>query len=209
MVALQIVAGVLIFLLLLLIIPLRLRACFYGELKVKLRYLFFSYTLYPRPLKREEKSKRRAEKKAEKDKEKQKELSHAEELLKSEGVAAVVSYYAQIARLMKAAAAKLIRAITVDRLKLDVVVATDDAAETAIDYGRVCAVVYPAQALLESMTRVRRRFIAITPDFMGQKGRVSGEIRIHALPLRILWVLLLFFIGYIGNTISYKKTEQN
>ena len=89
----------------------------------------------------------------------------AEKVLKEEGVRAVIEYYLQIGRLLKSAAERLMRAITVDRLYLDVLVASGDAAQTAIDYGKICAVVYPIQALIESKMRVRRRAINISTDF--------------------------------------------
>ena len=93
------------------------------------------------------------------------EIPRAEKVLKEEGVRAVIEYYLQIGRLLKSAAERLMRAITVDRLYLDILVASGDAAQTAIDYGKVCAVVYPVQALIESKMRVRRRAINISTDF--------------------------------------------
>ena len=82
-----------------------------------------------------------------------------------------------------------------------VTVASEDACQTAVDYGRACAVVYPVRRC--SACFARRRNITITPDFLGDKGKVEGEIRIHA-PWG-LWNLLLLFFGYIGNNISESK----
>ena len=102
------------------------------------------------------------------------------------------------------------RAITVDRLYLDVLVASGDAAQTAIDYGKICAVVYPIQALIESKMRVRRRAINISTDFLHDSGELKADIRLHAVPIRVLWAILLFFIGYAGNTTddSLEKIAQ-
>ena len=112
-------------------------------------------------------------------------------MLKEEGVRAVIEYYLQIGRLLKSAAERLMRAITVDRLYLDVLVASGDAAQTAIDYGKICAVVYPIQALIESKMRVPpgdKHF----HRFLHDSGELKADIRLHAVPIRVLWAILLF-----------------
>ncbi len=202
MTAIWIVCGVFAFLLLILIIPLHMQVSFDGQLSLRLRYLFFTYSLYPRPEKKKKKFKQKKVKKK-----KEIELSRTEEMLQSEGVAAVISYYIKLAQIIKTAALGLFRTITVDKLKLNIKVASDDAAETAINYGQLCAAVYPVHALIESSVRVRSRSINIAPDFLNNEDQVSGEIRLHVLPLRVLLVLLLFFIGYISNTSGTKATE--
>lgn len=202
MTAIWIVCGVFALLLLILILPLHLHASFDGQLSLRLRYLFFTYPLYPRPEKKKKKLKQKKVKKK-----KEIELSRTEEMLRSEGVAAVISYYIKLGQLIKTAAIGLLGTITVDKLKLNISVASDDAAQTAINYGRICAAIYPMHALIESSVNVRSRSINITPDFLNSEDQVSGEIRLHVLPLRVLWILLLFFIGYISNTSGTKATE--
>jgi hypothetical protein len=202
--ALQIIFGVLTLLLIILILPVHMYASFDGDLRVRVGVMFFNFTLYPRPPQSEKKKRKKEIRRRRKAKDEQ-ELSRTEELLRNEGVSAVISYYAEMAELIKSAVKRLLKTITVDKFNLTITVASEDACQTAVDYGRACAVVYPVQALLESLLRIRRRNITITPDFLGDKGKVEGEIRIHAIPLRVLWNLLLLFLGYIGNNISESK----
>ena len=206
MIVLLITLGIIAFLLLVLIVPVFLTASFDGGLLIKVRVMFIPFTLYPRPPKPEKKLIKKSEKKAKK--EEKKEISRSEELLREEGITAVLSYYKEMARLLGTAAKRLLRTITVDRLRLNIVVASDDASQTAVHYGRVCAVIYPIQALMESAIRIRRRNITIKPDFMQEKARVEGAIHLHVIPVRALWVLLLFFIGYLGNTTTAKVVKQ-
>lgn len=202
---LKIILGVIAALLALLLVPVRLSAVFDGDLKVSLYLLFFKLRLYPGPAFFE-----RMRLKGQRKRKEEPELPRAEKVLKEEGVRAVIEYYLQIGRLLKSAAERLMRAITVDRLYLDILVASGDAAQTAIDYGKVCAVVYPVQALIESKMRVRRRAINISTDFLHDSGELKADIRLHAVPIRVLWAILLFFIGYAGNTTddSLEKIAQ-
>ncbi|MDD2362531.1 MAG: DUF2953 domain-containing protein [Oscillospiraceae bacterium] len=196
-----------------LLIPVYFSACFDGELGVRVRIMFISFKLYPRPLKSEKKQIKKEKKKTKKQEKKKEQLSRSEELLREEGIWAVVSYYTEIVRLIGTAVKRFIRIIVVDRLVLNIVVASDDASKTALDFGQVCAVIYPAQALIESFLKIRKRKITIVPDFMREKGYVRGEIKLHILPVRAIWVLILFFISYLGNTTktqtANKKTENN
>lgn len=195
-------------LLLILFLPVHLSVTFNGNLKVRTGILFINYTLYPRPPISEEKKKKKQFKKERKQAKEKKQLSQAEEMLKQDGVWAVIEYYVQMGKLLKSAAIRLIRTITVDKLNLNIIVASDDAAQTAIDYGKICAVIYPVQALIESTMRVRRRSINISTDFLRNSGEFEGDIKIHVIPIRVLWAALLFFIGYIGNTTSEKIAQQ-
>ena len=201
------------FLILLLLIPVYLSASFDGKLGVRVRILFISFKLYPRPEKSEKKQLKKETKKSKKQKAKEEELSRSEELLRDEGISAVISYYNEMVRLIGTAVKRFIRIIVVDRLIVNVIVASDDASETALNFGRVCAVIYPAQALIESVLNIRKRKITIVPDFMTEKGYVRGEIKLHILPIRALWALIMFFIWYLGNNTTtknfIKKTVNN
>jgi len=204
---LQITLGVIVLLLLILLLPVHLHVFYHEKLVIRAGVLFINFTLYPRPPISEKRKQKKAKKEKRKQAKEKEELSRAEEMLRSEGVLAVVHYYIEMTRLIGTALKRLVRTITVDKLILNLIVASDDASDTAVNYGRVCSVIYPAQALIESIVRVKKRDINIKPDFLLEKGNVNGEIRLHVLPVRVLWALLMFFIGYIGNTTSTKTVQ--
>ena len=110
---------------------------------------------------------------------------------------AVVSYYSTLARLLATEARRLLRAITVDHLDVGLVVASGDAAETAQNYGRVCAVLFPAEAFVESEMRVRKRQVRGGPDFLAPKGKADLDIRLHAVPVRITWSFFRLLFSFI------------
>mgnify|MGYP000847676905 FL=1 len=196
---LKILLAIIGIMLLLLLLPVHLRATFNGDLKVSAGVLFINFKLYPRPPVSEKKRLKKERREQKRKKKERKRLSEAEEELQVEGVWALVKYYIEMGKLITSTAKRLLKTITVDRLNLNIVVATDDAARTAIDYGKICAVVYPIQALIESTMRVRRREINISTDFLLESGVLEGDIKIHVLPICVLWQALLFFIDYTGN----------
>ena len=213
MIVLYVLLGILALLLLLLLTPVHLQARYDGALRVRARYLFLVFPLYPRPEKRKKtvkraKRKRREASKAEPEKKKKKELSQWERLLREEGPSGLVRTVADLARLAGTAAGRILAAVTVDRLTLCLIVASEDAADTAVNYGKACAALYPSLAVLESAVRVRRRDIALAPDFLRRRGEVRGEIRLHVRPLRILWALLRLVGAYMGNTFKQQWNEQ-
>lgn len=209
MIVLYVLLGLVGLLLLLMLAPVHLKAAYDGALRVSVRYLFVTVRLYPRPAAPSKKEKRVIKKAAGKKSAPETDtLSGWEALLREEGPSGVVRAVAELAKLAGTAARRLLAAITVDRLVLRLVVACGDAAETAVGYGRACAALYPSLAVLESVVRVRRRDIAVAPDFLRQEGEVRGEIRLHALPLRILWTGLRLAAAYLGNTFKQQINKQ-
>lgn len=213
MLALYILLGVVALIALLLLLPVHIRLRFNSlkpgaGLLVQVRYGPVVMTLWPRPdrpvnprreEKRRRKEERRREKRLQAGKEQEK-PSAIKEIYKDEGLGGVVDYVRSLAELGARAAGRALNAITVDRLVLEVVAAGEDAAETAIRYGRFCAAVYPAVGLLESRMRVRRRKVVVRADFLSEEGRVSGIVRLHARPGRILWIGIRFLFGYLSAT---------
>ncbi len=207
--------GLLALLFLLLLIPVHLKAGFDGKLWVRARYAFLSFALYPRPTGRKSRRKKKKRRKVKKEAEKaaasggKRELSQLELLLREEGPLGAARMLMETAKLAGTAAKRALAAITVDRLVLTIVVAAEDAAETATDYGKVCAGVYPALAVLETVMRVRRTDIAVAPDFLRETGEVRGELRLHIFPLRLVWAGIRFFAGYLGNTIRRQAKPED
>lgn len=214
MIAVYILLGILAFILLLLLMPIHgyvLYSSVNEELKVKVRYTFFPIYAYPKPEKSEKAKEKKAKKAKKKEQEKAKEepgLPKIERMLREDGLVDTLSYLTDRAKLFGTTAKKLLKALVVKSLRVNVVVASEDAAQTALDYGRICAAVYPAEAVLECLTRVRHRSIAVNPDFLKEKGET--DIRIHAkiLPIRILWIAVIFIFGYIGQDTRREKEKE-
>ncbi len=196
-------------LLLLLIVPVYLRVTFQGELTVKIRIMGMPIKLYPKKKKKDKppKAGKPPKNKKQKPDKQRKESFSVSQMLKEDGVGAVVSYYTSLAGMLKTGAKRLLRTVTVDHLDIRLTVASADAAETAQNYGRVCAAVFPAEAMLESCIRVKHRKVRVNPDFLASKGRAELNIRLHAVPVRIIWSLFRLLMAFIFH--QHVPTDPN
>ena len=86
----------------------------------------------------------------------------------------------------------LLRLCVIKKLKLKIVCAKADAADTAISYGKYCAVVNPVLSYIHNFMRVRERGkdISITCDYNGGKERFEFELVLYVRVLRILGALI-------------------
>lgn len=203
----MIIAGILLFLLVLLLLPVHLYATFQGELLVRVRYLFLSRQLLPAKKKKTPAKTQTADKKRKKTNE-EKETPSFARMLKEDGVSAVLAYYRELAAMAATAAKKLLRTLVVDRLDVCLRIASDDPADTAVNYGRACAAVYPAQAVLETVIRVRKRTVQVVPDFLQEKGEVTFDVRVHVTPLRVIGAAIGFFIQYLVYTVKQRQADD-
>lgn len=215
MTAWWIVLGILAFLLLLLLLPVHVSLRYRDGLQVRVRYAFVSLCVYPRPEKpaKTKKKKQKAEKAAGSGPAAGKEepegmLAQLEELLKEDGVSAVAAYLQSMAKLAADVLRRALRVIVVDRLEARLIVVGEDAAETAVRYGKICAAVFPAQAVLETVMKVRRRQIGVEPGFLQEKSSAAVELRAHVLPLRALAATAGLLVRWLVNTVRQESSKE-
>lgn len=215
MTAWWIVLGILALLLLLLLLPVHVSLRYRDGLQVRVRYTFVSLRVYPRPEKpaKTKKKKQKAEKAAGAGRGAGKEepegmLAQLEELLKEDGVSAVAAYLQSMAKLAADVLRRALRVIVVDRLEARLIVVGEDAAETAVRYGKICAAVFPAQAVLETVMKVRRRQIRVEPGFLQEKSSAAVELRAHVLPLRALAAAAGLLVRWLVNTVRQESSKE-
>ena len=205
-----IIGGILLFLLLLLLLPVHLYAAFQGELLVRVRYLFIVKQLFPSKAKKPEKGKKDTSVKKAKDKKKEeKEQPSFGQMLREDGVSATLSYYKNLASLAATGVKKLLHVLVVDNLDVKLCIAAPDAAQTALEYGKVCAAVYPAQALLETVIKVKKRTVSIAPDFLREEGEAAFAVHLHVTPLRLIGAATGLVIQYLVHTVKDVKNNQD
>ena len=83
-----------------------------------------------------------------------------------------------------------LRHIKIKRLTLDITVASDDAAKTAIEYGAVCSAVYPTLALLDTCPNIRLKQINVKSDFSSQKADFGFSLKAY---FQLLFILIAAF----------------
>lgn len=88
---------------------------------------------------------------------------------------------------------KLLWHIKICNIKLKLTVAGSDAAETAIEYGAVCAAVYPVMAFLESYAKMGLKNIDVRSDFTGGKNEFGFSAIIK---MQVFFLLVAAFRVY-------------
>ena len=103
------------------------------------------------------------------------------------------------------------RRILVREFRLSLTLGGDDAAKTALNYGRVAALFSLLGPLLDRAVRVRRKDVSVETDFSGGPNRAAGEIEIAACPLRLViaGLKLLFAFLALQRKTAREKTNDN
>lgn len=144
----------------------------------------FRFSLFPmekktKAVKKEEKKEKKKKPKETSKKEKPKEETPKEALVSS------VSDGIDLFRRILSPVGKFIRRIRVTRLTVRCTVGGSDAAQTAVQYGRMNGYIYGGLALLSEMFRVRVQEITVSPDFLSQTTQLtfSFELRVSVFSL--------------------------
>lgn len=200
MIPLIIVLSVTAFIVLLLFIPISVHIKYDGDFFVKLKIAGIkALGLEPKEDINNPSPDTESDKKAKKQTEKA-----FEKLKKKHGFAGAVK---EIFVFLKAVLERLKRSfkhIAIRRLCLDIKVASGDAAATAIEYGAVCAAVYPVLTLLDSIANVKMKSINVTADFNSDKSDFGFSVIIRA---RILFLIIMAF-GVFSEYNKFKTRNE-
>ncbi len=210
---LYILLGIVALLALLVSVPVVLRVTWDGEdFRLGLRYLFISYSIYPREDKEpgrlrayfdgvlERLKKKRAEKKPRPAVQKPKK-SAWQSLVERKGFFGAIGYYLRVAFKSADLGAYLLRHSVISRMKIHITVGGDDAADIAVRQGQWCAGLYPALSLvLCSVKRYRNCSVNITPDFLSEENKYDIDARLRVKPFRGI-------VGAVRMLVSLTKAE--
>lgn len=196
-------------LLLILTVPTVVRCQYDRDLRLWVRVLGIPIPLLPPP------GRKKKEPESGTDKEKGKKRSLLRELwtyFRQDGAQATLELLQKVAAVTARAAGRLLSAVTVSRFRLSWLVAADTPDKTAVRYGEVCSVAFPALTAVKSRVRVKRQEVRIEPNFLIGKSEVAWEVSCRFVPIRILWIILALWKDYQHieeQTIDPKKEEQD
>lgn len=194
------IAGVLAAVLLLLCIPVSFTAAYRtGEPpEAYLRWLFFTIDLTKEPKERGAKRKKPPKPREEKPKAAKKPLEFSE----------LLGVVVDLLSSLRGGAGMLVRNFVFYRIHLYMVVAGEDAADTAMAYGRVNAVVYTAYALALGFLRIEKPDIQIRPDFTAEEGKVDFASRARLTPLVALGAAIRIGCAFLVKTMRRKHAQE-
>ena len=189
MLALYIITGVLLLLFLLTLFNIYIYADYNNELFLSLKVAFIKIKLLPQKPKKKVQPKKKTKPKTKKKKPEKKEKQKSFDLkkyVKQKGISGILNIVKSISKLVSGTLKDLFSKITVTELMIDIKVAGDDAGDSAVKYGRVCAVLFPALKLITDVVRVVRYEVNVNPDFSDEpenlaKAKVTAKIRIISI----------------------------
>lgn len=191
--------GILVFLALLLTCPVWAAISYEEKLSLRVGYLFLSFRLFP-PKEKKKPEKQRKKAREQKTAEKTEDAKKREllDILKQKGLSGFLSLLSQAASLAASTWKGFVSHLYVSRLKLSLTVAAEDAAGTALLYGRVCGVVYPAFRILTETARCRKPEIQVSPNFQKDKTEISFACKARIPLFFLLWEALRALVGAVS-----------
>ncbi len=225
MTALYIILGIIAFFVIVLSIPVVLDLEYTDAVRCRASWLFLKFELYPFPEKKKKEEKPKEEKKDEKPEEKKDEAPKPkkENFLKTfynnQGLSGVIELLNNCVAALKRFSVKLIkRAVIIKKFHLDVHITEDDAAATAIKYGKVCSGLYPSLGFICSNMKVKDYKVNVFADYCGEKTTVQFITETAFIPraminagIALVFSLLkqLLRVAISNNKASKNKTTNN
>lgn len=144
-----------------------------GYIVIKYLFMRFKYDIYgDNKLKRVKRSNVKKADKKPSSKDTKKKDGYFKKIYSEEGI---VEGTIKLLRMVKHIVSKILELVTeckVDNLVLDIKVASEEPAQTAIYYGSVCAVAYPALGILNGIVNIKKQNVNITADYKLKKPEV-------------------------------------
>ncbi len=176
-----------------------------GNAWVKVGYLFFSFKF---PKEEKEKKRPKHPKKSAPSQQEESQENALHKFFTERPLGETISMLKEILKQMGRAMRSMLRHVKVNHLCFDMAVAGEDAADTAIQYGKTCAAVYSAFAVACNAVRVTGiREFAVIPDFTeGSKTRFYLHARIRVELLVLLAIGAAFLLTLFRTMMKQKMT---
>ena len=138
-------------------------------------------------------------------------------LYDAEGIDGLISILQSVLGYTKTFFGNMIHGFVIDELYLDVRCTRSDAAETAIYYGEVCAVLFPLLGALAAKCRMKKYDFNIYPDFIARFSEASFVTAFHFTPMYLMGITLAYVFKLLFGVVlklivkisGVKKSEGN
>lgn len=203
MIALTVIGILLAVIAIILFLPVSINLKFEEDFFVKVKFAFIKiYETKPQK-KKYKANKKRADKDKETEKPSENEIGAKGKeifaILKSKyGFVGAVRTVLGLFGDMLAHIKSFLRHIKVKRVLLNITISGDNAAETAINYGKVCAAAYPVTSFLQNCSEIGFKQINIRSDFSGGKSEFGAALNIR---MQVFFILIVAYRVYT----EYKK----
>lgn len=103
---------------------------------------------------------------------------------------------------------KILPTVKLKKVILNLTVATDNAADTAIEYGIVCACVYPVLAILNSCAKIGLKNVNIKSDFEGKNSDFDFSVLVGFRLFYFILAAIRVYCEYKNFILKEKYNER-
>lgn len=203
-IALVVLGAIIALLLVLLFLPLSIDLTFAKELRFKIKY--FGIIIFDSEknvkLKKAKRAKSGVEEKSEGKKSKKE--NFLKKTYKQKGLLGTITYFSKILMLLLKKLWWVVKKFKFRRFYLNLSVATNDAASTAINYGKICSAVYPIISFLETNADFKAKEINISADF----DKSDSEFKISTSVTTRLFFWLVAAISALFEFLKIQRKES-
>ena len=205
--ALLIILGIIAFILILLMIPVRIKLDYGEKTTLRLGYFFLSFRIYPAKETKPGKKKKTPEKKKEEEKKKpqKKKPGKLKQLLDKHGADGLIEILKEAAKIVTELLGGLARHLYFTRFNVRICVVGEDAADTAVKYGYVCSAVYLPIAVLSEHSVIKKHSEDISAGFLAEKTAAELELTAKIRPLFLIPILLKALIGLVRIVLKLRS----
>ena len=225
MTALYVILAIIAFFVILFSVKFTLYLTYDNEFKVAVRWLFIKINILPKSEEEKKKEKTKKEK-PEKEKNAAEEEKPAEQtdntpkkdnmlvsFYKNQGFSGVMQLLNDTVSAIKGMFGSIFKHIVFKELKLYLRVGADDAAETAMLYGKTCSYVFPAMGLITSTCKVKDYGCGVEPNFIQPEKSAYFKAIVSMRPIFITnAVIVLAFkllFKVVFKLLSNKPAESD
>ncbi len=197
---LWILIAILLLLFLVLFLPFSVKLSYDTEFSAKIYFCkirIFSTDKSKKASKKENKHKFKDKQKQPKEKKKNIFLEAKDKL----GFKGAVHYFGEIAKVLLDKLKWALKHIKFKDFRLNVTIASDNAANTAIRYGTVCSVAYPLLSFLFNVSDCKAKAVDISADFDEKKCKFGFSVVIRAK-------LIFMLVAALKILLQYKKIRD-
>lgn len=208
MTGLLIFAGIILFFILLLSIPVVLDLEYLDLFKCRVSWLFLKFNIYPQDESKKNKKKKEPKKKEDVPKERPAEEKPQEikenkkdnfikTFYDNQGIIGIIDLIKNCASYLGKFSKGFLKSIYITKLFINISVTESDAAKTALRYGKICQEVYPPLGFICSSCHVKNYKVNIWADYCGDKTKGAFETRILLVPRSVInaAIALVFRLG--------------
>lgn len=216
MVLLYILLGIIAFIALILSIRITINGEYFDSFKLNIQWLFIKIQLIPskpkkdKPPKKEKQKKEKEEVVEESTESTEKKENIFIKFYKNQGFNGVIELINNAAKDLGKMLSSFKKHIVLRELYLWMTISSGDAAQTALDYGKVCQKVFPSLAFICSNLTVKKYDVEVEPDFIGVKNNAQFVFSVSVRPIFIVNAVIMLALRLIFNVvIKFLKGIKN